>query len=185
MSGTPELPAYGLNSEASDGALRSASTSPAGGNDAIELTLQTRDERGQIHTTTESVDPKKVGIIAVDCWHYHWCRTWRNRAGSLMPRFNYCFDAARKLGMTLIFSPTNATRDMHELPQRKATLALPNHPLPSLQNFQAATLGRGRGDGLIRLAVRSVSECVNVAWETRVFTTTTLTTNSRPEDDSG
>ncbi len=145
MSGTPELPAYGLNSEASDGALRSASTSPAGGNDAIELTLQTRDERGQIHTTTESVDPKRVGIIAVDCWHYHWCGTWRNRAGSLMPRFNYCFDAARKLGMTLVFSPTNATRDMHELPQRKATLALPNHPLPSLQNFQAATLGAGAG----------------------------------------
>jgi hypothetical protein len=52
-----------------------------------------------------------------------------------MPRFNHCFDAARALGMTLVFSPTNAMRDLNESPQRKATLALPNHPLPALLNL--------------------------------------------------
>jgi len=105
------------------------------GSAGIELLLQTRDKQGVRHTTAEHVDPKKVAIIAVDCWHYHWCRTWRSRAGSLIPRFNYCFDACRKLGMTLVFSPTNAMRDMNELPQRKATLALPNHQLPALLNL--------------------------------------------------
>jgi hypothetical protein len=49
------------------------------------------------------------------------------------------------LGMTLVFSPTNAMRDLHESPQRKATLALPNHPLPSLGDFQAASVGSGAG----------------------------------------
>ena len=145
MSGIPELLVGGVNTETLDPALRPAAPGADGEADTIELLLQTRDRQGTICTTKERVDPKKVGIIAVDCWHYHWCRTWRNRAGSLIPRFNYCLNAARKLGMTLVFSPTNAMRDLHQSPQRRATLALPNHPLPSLENFQAAALGAGAG----------------------------------------
>jgi hypothetical protein len=101
----------------------------------IELTLQTRERSGARHVTTERVDPRKVAIFAVDCWHYHWCRTWRNRAGSLMPRFNHSFDAARKLGMTLVFSPTNAMRDLNDSRQRRNTLALANEILPPLANL--------------------------------------------------
>src|SRR4051812_41574106 len=97
---------------------------------SIELLLQTRNQNFQIYRSTETVDPKKTAIIVVDAWHYHWCRTWRTRAGSLIPRFNHSLDGARKLGMTLIFSPTNAMRDMHERSQRKATLALPDRRLP-------------------------------------------------------
>jgi hypothetical protein len=101
----------------------------------IELTLQTRERSGARHVTTERVDPRKVAIFAIDCWHYHWCRTWRNRAGSLMPRFNHSFDAARKLGMTLVFSPTNAMRDLNDSRQRRNTLALANETLPPLANL--------------------------------------------------
>jgi hypothetical protein len=38
--------------------------------------------------------------------------------------------------MTLVFSPTNAMRDLNEPRQRKATLALSNHPLPTPLNLQ-------------------------------------------------
>ena len=103
---------------------------------SLNLVLQTRDSSGTIRTATESVDPAKVAVFAIDCWGYHWCRTWRNRASSLMPRFNYSFDAARQLGMTFLFSPTNAMRDMNDLPQRKNTLALPDQPLPALANLE-------------------------------------------------
>src|ERR1035441_4109309 len=120
----PELLVGGVNTETLDPALRPAAPGGDVEADTIELLLQTRDQKGRICTTEERVDPKKVGIIAVDCWHYHWCRTWRNRAGSLIPRFNYCINAARKLGMTLVFSPTNAMRDLHESPQRRATLQI-------------------------------------------------------------
>ena len=102
---------------------------------SIQLALQTRDRDNRPSTSYENVDPKKVAILAVDCWHFHWCRTWRNRAGSLMPRFNYSFDAARELGMTFIFSPTNAMRDLNDSPQRKNTLALPDRSLPPLTNL--------------------------------------------------
>ena len=101
----------------------------------IQLALQTRDRENRVNLAREDVDPKKIAIIAVDCWHYHWCRTWRNRAGSLMPRFNYSFNAARKLGITFLFSPTNAMRDLNESPQRKNTLALSDYPLPALSNL--------------------------------------------------
>jgi len=101
----------------------------------IELALQTRDRGGRQHQAIEQADPKRIAIIAVDAWHYHWCRTWRNRAGSLIPRFNHSFDAARQLGMTLVFSPTEAMRDLNDAPQRKATLALSHYPLPQPKNL--------------------------------------------------
>jgi nicotinamidase-related amidase len=102
----------------------------------IELVAQTRDGDGRARTTSEFVDPRKVAVLAIDVWHYHWCRTWRTRAGSLIPRFNYSFDAARKLGMTFVFSPTNAMRDLNESSQRQNTLALPTHPLPALAKLK-------------------------------------------------
>ena len=113
------------------GSVKKASGSTGG----IELALQTRDRAGKPHVAMELVDPSKIAIIAMDVWNYHWCRTWRNRAVSLIPRFNQAFDGARKLGMTLVFSPTNAMRDMHDTPQRKATLALRNETLPALKNL--------------------------------------------------
>ncbi|MBZ5564118.1 MAG: NPCBM/NEW2 domain-containing protein [Acidobacteriia bacterium] len=130
-----ELLGYGVSAGMLGKVLASSATGVAAGTGAIELMLQTRDKQGLVRTTTEHVDPRKIAIIAVDCWHFHWCRTWRSRAGSLIPRFNHSFERARKLGMTLIFSPTNAMRDLNESPQRKATLALPNHPLPALMNL--------------------------------------------------
>ena len=62
------------------------------------------------------------GIVAMDVWNMHFCRTWRERAVSVLPRMNYSFEAARRLGMTLVFSPTGAMRDMHHLPQRRALI---------------------------------------------------------------
>jgi len=45
------------------GALRAAE---------IELTLQTRDAAtGKVVFTPERVDPKRVGVIAVDVWNFH------------------------------------------------------------------------------------------------------------------
>jgi len=123
-----------LKASASTGLLGSV-TMVSGANGHLEVALRTRDRAGKSHVTIERVDPSKIAIIAMDVWNYHWCRTWRNRAASLIPRFNHSFDAARRLGMTLVFSPTNATRDMHDKPQRKATLALQSQPLPPLKNL--------------------------------------------------
>lgn len=97
----------------------------------VELTLRTRDQLGP-HLKIEHVDPRRIGVLVIDVWNYHWCRTWRNRAASLVPRFNHSLDGARQLGMTIVFSPTNAMRDLNAAPQRRATLELPDQPLPTL-----------------------------------------------------
>ena len=50
----------------------------------IELTLQTRDPAtGKILLTTEKVDPKRVGVIAVDVWNFHWCKTATMRVDAI------------------------------------------------------------------------------------------------------
>ncbi|HWB55114.1 MAG TPA: NPCBM/NEW2 domain-containing protein, partial [Tepidisphaeraceae bacterium] len=102
----------------------------------IELNLQTRNRDGDVRTSKESVDPKKVAVFAIDVWHYHWCRTWRNRTGSLIPRFNHSFDAGHEIGMIFVFSPTNAMRDLNDCPQRKNTLALPAYALPPISKLE-------------------------------------------------
>jgi hypothetical protein len=99
----------------------------------MTLTLQSRNSLGLPRETTEEVDPQKVALLIMDAWGYHWCRTWRNRAGSLIPRLNHALEGARKLGLTLIFSPTHCMRDLNETPQRLNALAVPHHPLPEPQ----------------------------------------------------
>src|SRR5438132_2569600 len=74
----------------------------------IELTLQTRDPAtGKIVLTPEKVDPKRVGVIAVDVWNFHWCKTATMRVDALVPRMNKALDAARDLGMTVMLCPSD------------------------------------------------------------------------------
>src|SRR5688572_22481326 len=63
----------------------------------LELTLQSRDADGKVATRTEAVDPRKVGVVLVDTWNFHWCMTATQRCGSFVPRFNRATAGARKL----------------------------------------------------------------------------------------
>ena len=68
-------------------ALLCLSFAPAARPAEIELTLQTRDPAtGQIMVQTEKVDPAHVGVIAVDVWNYHWCKTATMRVDAIAPR---------------------------------------------------------------------------------------------------
>ena len=69
----------------------------------ITLTLQTRDPAtGAVRLAKEQVDPKNVGVIAVDVWNYHWCKTATMRVDAIVPRMNQALEAARALGMTVM-----------------------------------------------------------------------------------
>src|SRR6185436_12008068 len=55
----------------------------------LELTLQARDPAtGQRVLKSEKVDPARVGVIAVDVWNYHWCKTATMRVDAIVPRMN-------------------------------------------------------------------------------------------------
>src|SRR5690349_4680256 len=99
----------------------------------IELTLQTRDPAtGQIILATEKVDPARVGVIAVDVWNWHWCKTATMRVDAFVPRMNRALDAARALGMTVMLCPSDVVDNYVGYPQREAVFALPTVPLPAL-----------------------------------------------------
>jgi hypothetical protein len=101
----------------------------------IELTLQTRDPAtGKIILTTETVDPKRVGVIAVDVWNYHWCKTATMRVDAIVPRMNKALDAARALGTTVMLCPSDVVDNYVGYPQREAIFALPQVSVPTVEN---------------------------------------------------
>jgi len=102
---------------------------------ALELTLQSRNPAtGRIVLATESVDPRHVGVIAVDVWNYHWCKTATMRVDAFVPRMNKALDAARELGMTVLLCPSDVVDNYVGFPQREAVFALPRVTVPNAVN---------------------------------------------------
>src|SRR6476469_3818241 len=101
----------------------------------IELTLQTREPAtGKIVLTPERVDPQRIGVIAVDVWNFHWCKTATMRVDAIVPRMNKALDAARTLGMTVMLCPSDVVENYVGFPQREAIFSLPKFPVPSVMN---------------------------------------------------
>lgn len=99
----------------------------------LEWTFQTRDPAtGAVQKTIERVDPHRVGVIAVDVWNYHWCKTATMRVDAMVPRIDRALDAARGLGMTVMLCPSDVVDNYVGYPQREAVFALPRVAVPSL-----------------------------------------------------
>jgi hypothetical protein len=98
----------------------------------IELSLQTRGDDGKPIITKERVDPSKIGVVVVDMWNFHWCKTATMRVAALVPRMNLVLDAARGEGMTVMLCPSDVVDNYVGRPQREAIFAMPRHPVPPL-----------------------------------------------------
>lgn len=120
----------------------------------IELNLRTRTtDSGQIVMTRERAESARVGVVVMDMWSYHWCMTSAERAGALVPRLNQALAGARKLGMTVIFTPTSAIESHESSPQRRSARSIPDaawppllpveYPQCSLPNPHACRCGSG------------------------------------------
>ena len=97
----------------------------------LTLELQRRDPAtGAITLQKEEVDPKRVGVIAVDVWNFHWCKTATMRVDAFVPRMNKALEAARALGMTVMLCPSDVVENYAGYPQREAIFALPKVTVP-------------------------------------------------------
>ena len=105
----------------------------------LEFTVQTR-ERGsdKVVVAHPRIDPKHVGIVIVDMWNYHWCMTWAEQAGGMYTRMNKALEGARKLGMTVLWAPTDVAGMYAGTPQRERALATPYVPLPKVREYHCA-----------------------------------------------
>src|ERR1041385_4735924 len=101
----------------------------------IELTLQIRNpSTGEIQLSVEKFDPIHVGVMVVDVWNYHWCKTATMRVDAIVPRMNKALEIARSLGMTVMLCPSDVVDNYVGYPQREAILALPTIPVPTVVN---------------------------------------------------
>lgn len=90
---------------------------------------------GAIKNRTEEVDPKRVGVIAVDVWNFHWCKTATMRVDAFIPRMNKALDAARDLGMTVMLCPSDVVENYVGYPQRESVLAMSLVPVPKVNDL--------------------------------------------------
>ena len=97
----------------------------------LELALQRRDPKaGKVAVTKATLDPSKIGIVVVDLWNFHWCKTAAERVGALVPRMNRALDGARRLGMRVFLCPTDVADSYVGTPQRERAVAVKLQPLP-------------------------------------------------------
>lgn len=102
----------------------------------IQFTLRTRDpQTGKTLVSTEKVDPKRIGIVAVDVWNFHWCKTATMRVDAIVPRMNKALEIARSLGMTVMLCPSDVVENYVGYPQREAVLALPKVSVPNVETI--------------------------------------------------
>ncbi len=99
----------------------------------LELRLQTRDAADRLVITTETVDPGRIGIVAIDTWDWHWCMTATQRVGALVPRMNAAVEGARRLGMPIFWAPTDVADYHAAMPQRQRAIAVPRVAVPKFK----------------------------------------------------
>lgn len=118
------------------GSITNANT---GQSRTLHLALQTRDpETNIVITRTEDVDASKVGVVIVDPWNYHWCMTACERVSAMVPRWNKATEAARKMGMPVIWCPSDVIGSYSGYPQRERVLGLKLLPVPDVRGMAEA-----------------------------------------------
>ncbi len=104
---------------------------------------QTRDTNDVITVRDSVINPKKIGIVIIDMWNFHWCKTSAARVAAMVPRMNKSLEAARELGMQVFFCPTDVTNNYVGYPQREKAIAATHVPLPTSLNIECPHPGHG------------------------------------------
>lgn len=99
----------------------------------LQLSTRTRDPQTyNIILKTEEVEVSRVAIVIIDTWNYHWCMTWTEQAGGMTPRMNRVNEAARKLGIQIIWAPTDVASMYSGWKQRQRAMAVPYTDVPKV-----------------------------------------------------
>ncbi len=126
-------------------AATSDAASPGEQSPPLAFTLQTRGADGAIATHVESLDPRRTGVVVVDPWNFHWCKTATMRVDALIPRINGSLQACRELGMTVMLCPSDVVDNYVGWPQREIVLAMPLRPEPALHALDCPSPPDGGG----------------------------------------
>ncbi|MDR1584250.1 MAG: isochorismatase family protein [Prevotellaceae bacterium] len=97
----------------------------------VTLNCQTRDATtGEIILKPTVIDPSKTAVIIVDMWNFHWCMTATERVSAMTPRMNRVLSIARKLGMKVIWNPSDVVTAYSGYPQYENAVAVQHQKAP-------------------------------------------------------
>jgi hypothetical protein len=93
---------------------------------SLTLDLKTRNSSGQVNIARQTFSASELAILVIDVWDSHPDPEMASRISALIPRMNQTLDAARRLGIPVIFCPNEVP-----LPRGADTnvfKTLPNRP---------------------------------------------------------
>ena len=129
----------------------------------LHLALQTRDPKtSQVIVKAENVDSAKVAVVIVDPWNFHWCMTACERVSAMAPRWNRALECARKLGMPILWAPSDVVGMYSGYPQRERALAVPLLPVPKEREMPPAAFTAPVGACMCGPGIGCV---VNYGWD--------------------
>ena len=91
------------------------------------------------------IDPSSTAVVVIDMWNKHWCKTYTKRVSNMVPRMNEAIEAARRLGLQIVFAPSDVMDFYENYPQRRKMQAIPSHPLPEDNGFEPPEEPVGKG----------------------------------------
>jgi len=113
----------------------------------LNLSLETRDPKtNQVITKIEHVDASKIGVIIIDPWNFHWCMTACERVSAMVPRWNRAVEVARKLGMPIVWMPSDIVGVYSGYAQRERTLGVKLQPVPHVREMPPVIFTAKVGD---------------------------------------
>jgi len=98
--------------------------------DTFTFTLQERNAEGLIRIDTATIRGSQTAVVVMDMWDRHWCESFTRKAVAMIEPMNRTLDAARQLGITVVFSPSEVTDFYKGQPRREAMNTFPHHPMP-------------------------------------------------------
>jgi len=84
----------------------------------------------EIKATTQDWFPKQTAIIVIDMWDDHHCKSAAARVAEMAPAMNETLKAARKLGVTIVHSPSACMKFYKDHPGRKRAQEAPKAAAP-------------------------------------------------------
>lgn len=92
------------------------------------LELESIDAAGQLNRQQQTFQGSQVAVIVTDMWDSHPDPEMTARTCGLVQRMNQALDAARDLGITVIFSPSDCLADFDGTPMRAGIEGWPACP---------------------------------------------------------
>jgi nicotinamidase-related amidase len=117
---------------------------------------------GKSIITPTALNPQQTAIIIIDMWNFHWCMTASERVSSLVPRMNAVIDVSRRLGMQIIWNPSDVVTAYSGYPQYENALAVEQRKTPEIRGALPKKFTARTGDCMCGPGFRCI---MNFGWD--------------------